>query len=131
MSSNKHSFLRIHPKDNVLVALQDLKAGTPIDFEGEQLTLTTDVAAKHKFSLVDLQPEDQIIMYGVLVGKATQYIPKGGPVSTQTIRHASGEFHLGRRKASTGTNLTPANLRAGLLWVITGPMVRLGRAIIG
>src|SRR6201992_3988440 len=98
MSPNKYSFLRIHPKDNVLVALQDLKAGTNIDFEGEQLILTADIAAKHKFSLVDLDPEGQIIMYGVLVGKATQHIPKGGPISTQTIRHASGEFHLSKRK---------------------------------
>src|ERR1700733_2475289 len=98
MSSNKHAFLRIHPKDNVLVALQDLKAGTNIDFEGEQIVLTADIAAKHKFSLVDLQPGDQIIMYGVLVGKATQHIPKGGPISTQTVSHASDEFHLGERK---------------------------------
>jgi len=98
MPSNKHSFLRIHPKDNVLVALQDLAAGTNINFEGESFALTTGIAAKHKFSLVELQPEDQIIMYGVLVGKATQYIPKGGPISTQTIRHASNEFHLGKRK---------------------------------
>ncbi len=98
MLSNKHSFLRIHPKDNVLVALQDLKAGTNIDFDGDTFALTVDIAAKHKFSTVELQPEDQIIMYGVLVGKATQHIPKGGPISTQTIRHASNEFHLGKRK---------------------------------
>ena len=98
MSADKHSFLRIHPKDNVLVALQDLNAGTNIDFAGESFALTTDIAAKHKFSRVELQPEDPITMYGVLVGKATQHIPKGGPISTQTIRHASNEFHLGNRK---------------------------------
>jgi altronate hydrolase len=98
MSDLKKTFLHIHPKDNVLVALQDLKAGTGIDFEGEKFALTVDVAAKHKFSVVDLQPGDDILMYGVLVGKATHPIPKGGPVSTQTIRHASGEFQLGKRK---------------------------------
>ena len=98
MSSNKHAFLRIHPNDNVLVALQDLKAGYNVDFEGERFSLTNDIVAKHKFSVVELQSEDKVIMYGVLVGKATQYIPKGGPISTQTIKHASGEFHLGKRK---------------------------------
>ncbi|HAL83633.1 MAG TPA: altronate hydrolase [Mucilaginibacter sp.] len=98
MASNKNTFLRIHPKDNVLVALQDLPQGTKIDFEGESFELTTNVAAKHKFSLTALQPNDQIFMYGVLVGKATQAIPKGGPVSTQTVSHASGGFHLGKRK---------------------------------
>ncbi|MFI5136587.1 MAG: UxaA family hydrolase [Sphingobacteriales bacterium] len=98
MSANKNTFLQIHPKDNVLVALQDLPQGTKIDFEGDSFELTTNVAAKHKFSLTALQPNDQIFMYGVLVGKATQAIPKGGPISTQTVSHASGEFHLGKRK---------------------------------
>ena len=37
-------------------------------------------------------------MYGVLVGKATTTIPEGGPISTQTISHASDAFRLGTRK---------------------------------
>ncbi|HEY8780626.1 MAG TPA: altronate dehydratase family protein [Mucilaginibacter sp.] len=98
MPLQKETFLRIHPHDNVLVALQDLEQGTTINFEGEAFTLTDRIAAKHKFSLVDLQPGDQIFMYGVLVGKAIQHIPKGGPISTKTVSHASGEFHLGKRK---------------------------------
>src|SRR6201996_8978830 len=98
MSAIKQTYLRIHPKDNVLVALQNLEQGAVVNFEGENFTLTDKIAAKHKFSLVELQPGDQIFMYGVLVGKATQHIPKGGPISTQTVSHASGEFHLGKRK---------------------------------
>src|ERR1700733_15561591 len=98
MSLQKEKFLRIHPHDNVLVALQNLEQGTEINFEGETFVLTDRIAAKHKFSLTDLQPGDKIFMYGVLVGKATQHIPKGGPISTKTVSHASGEFHLGKRK---------------------------------
>lgn len=98
MSVKKDTFLRIHPKDNVLVALQNLEQGTVIEFEGKSFALTTAIAAKHKFSLVDLQPGDHIIMYGVLVGKATQPVPQGGPISTQTIAHASDPFQLGTRK---------------------------------
>jgi altronate hydrolase len=98
MQAIKETFLRIHPKDNVLVALQDLQQGTTINFEGDSFALTEKIAAKHKFSIVELQPGDEIFMYGVLVGKATQPIPKGGPISTKTVSHASGEFHLGKRK---------------------------------
>ncbi len=98
MATQKDTFLRIHPKDNVLVALQDLAQGTVINFEGDTFTLTEAIAAKHKFSLVNLQPGDEILMYGVLVGKATQSVPKGGPISTQTVHHASGTFKLGNRK---------------------------------
>jgi altronate hydrolase len=98
MSAQKETYLRIHPHDNVLVALQDLPEGTIINFEGQTFPLTTKIAAKHKFSLVELQPGDKIFMYGVLVGKATLPVPVGGPISTQTIHHASDEFHLGKRK---------------------------------
>jgi len=98
MSLQREKFLRIHSHDNALVALQNLEQGTEISFEGETFALTDRIAAKHKFSLTELQPGDKIFMYGVLVGKATQHIPKGGPISTQTVSHASGEFHLGKRK---------------------------------
>ncbi|MBV8388842.1 MAG: altronate dehydratase [Mucilaginibacter sp.] len=94
----QHNYLRIHPKDNVLVALRDLDQGTPIEFEGLSFSLTEKVAAKHKFALGDLEPDDSIFMYGVLVGKATKPIPQGGLVSTENIHHASSEFHLGNRK---------------------------------
>ncbi|MCO5945794.1 UxaA family hydrolase [Mucilaginibacter flavidus] len=98
MSTQKHSYIRIHPKDNVLVALQNLQQATEINFEGQTFKLTEKVDAKHKFSINALQPGDEIFMYGVLVGKATVEIPQGGPISTQTVHHASGEFHLGKRK---------------------------------
>lgn len=94
----QHSYLRIHPKDNVLVALRDLDQGTPIEFEGQSFKLADKVAAKHKFTLNDLQPDDSIYMYGVLVGKATKAVTQGGLISTENIHHASSEFHLGKRK---------------------------------
>lgn len=98
MRVQREIYLRIHPHDNVLVALQDLPQGTVINFAEETFILTDSVAAKHKFSLTDLQPGDKIFMYGVLVARATQHIPKGGPISTKTVSHASDEFRLGRRK---------------------------------
>ncbi len=98
MSIQKNSYIQIHPKDNVLVALQNLEQGTIINFDGQTFQLTDKVEAKHKFSINELQPGQEIFMYGVLVGKATQPIPQGGPISTQTVSHASGEFQLGKRK---------------------------------
>lgn len=94
----KHRYIRIHPKDNVLVALQDLAKGTEINFEGQTFTLTDKISAKHKFAIHPFQTDDEIYIYGVLVGKATVAIPQGGPISTQTIHHASGKFQLGKRK---------------------------------
>ncbi|WP_439697693.1 UxaA family hydrolase [Mucilaginibacter sp. AW1-7] len=98
--SQKETFLRIHPHDNVLVALQNLEAGTIINFEGESFPLVDRVAAKHKFAINELAQDAEIYMYGVLVGKATVTIPKGGLLTTANVHHASEGFHLGERKLS-------------------------------
>ena len=90
----KHSVLKIHPKDNVLVALQDLRKGQDIDFNGSRYTLKTDVEAKHKFTTQDLNPGDPVIMYGVLVGKAKEKIDTGAKISTANLKHASDEYSL-------------------------------------
>lgn len=86
------SFLQIHPDDNVLVALQDLSKGQIIDWNGRIITLQDDVHAKHKFFIEELQVGAEVLMYGVLVGKATAFIPQGGLMTTENVHHASQEY---------------------------------------
>lgn len=85
-------FLKIHPADNVYVALTDLKAGEKISQNGFSLTLPNDVQAKHKFVEHALNPEDEIVMYGCLVGKALKAIPEGGVIGTHNVKHKSSQF---------------------------------------
>jgi altronate hydrolase len=92
--------LKIHVADNIEVALTNLTKDTPIGSNGTQYTLVTDVPAKHKFATQDFEPGDDIIMYGVLVGKATEKIRKGELVSTKNIKHASSSYELHSRKTS-------------------------------
>jgi altronate hydrolase len=84
----KQQVLKIHKDDNVLVALTNLSKGTSIVFENETYVLQEDINAKHKFFTKDMQPGDHVIMYGVLVGKAQSFIPKGGWMSTANVKHA-------------------------------------------
>ncbi|MDE3234760.1 MAG: altronate dehydratase [Bacteroidota bacterium] len=88
----KRSVLQVNPKDNVLVALRDLSKGETIEFNGEQYVLQDDVPAKHKFYMKDMQPGDEAIMYGVLVGKAQKFIPRGGWMSTDNLKHAAEPY---------------------------------------
>ena len=85
-------FLKIHPADNVLVALTDLKAGETIHFNNENFSLTHDVPAKHKFTDKALRPDEEVIMYGILVGKATQPISKGGVIGTHNVKHKASPY---------------------------------------
>lgn len=99
-SPGKSTYIQIHPTDNVLVALTDLEAGTPVEFASQSFNLVSDVSAKHKFALTDFAPGDPILMYGVLVGRACVVIPRGTALTVDNIEHASGEFRLGSRKTS-------------------------------
>jgi altronate hydrolase len=84
--------LKIHPADNVLVALTDLKAGEIVSFNGSTATISENIPAKHKLVLNPLEPGSEIIMYGVLVGKTTQSIQAGGSVNTKNVKHTASAF---------------------------------------
>jgi altronate hydrolase len=86
------TFLKIHPADNVVVALRDLDAGTVINTGSEQITLVDKIPAKHKVMLKDFNLGDEVIMYGVLVGKAKEKISCGGLMTTKNISHAAGDY---------------------------------------
>ena len=88
----KHKVLKINPKDNVIVALANLSKGDTISFEGEEYILQDNINAKHKFFTKDLNTGDEIIMYGVLVGKAQSFVPKGGLMTTTNTKHAADPF---------------------------------------
>jgi altronate hydrolase len=84
--------LKLHPDDNVLIALRDLHQGEKIDFSDRSIVLTSDVPAKHKFVTEDLSPGAAVLMYGVLVGKVVQPIQKGSVLNTRNIRHDALPF---------------------------------------
>lgn len=86
------AYLKIHPGDNVLVALKDLSHGTPISFNGYMFDLPENIAAKHKFFTEDLKSGDEVIMYGVLVGKVQFDVLKGQAMTTANTKHAAGKY---------------------------------------
>lgn len=88
----KNNILKVHPLDNVLVALQDLLQGTVIEFEGRYITLVENIGAKHKFFINKMEAGDDIIMYGVLVGKAQSLLLPGSLMTTTNVKHAASAY---------------------------------------
>lgn len=84
--------LKIHPLDNVLVALTDLRKGEDIPFNGATIKLRQDVQAKHKFLENPVKANEEIRMYGVVVGKALQDLDAGGVIATNNVRHKAADF---------------------------------------
>lgn len=89
----KHKVLKVHPKDNVIVALTNLSKGETISFEGVDYLLQEDIPAKHKFFMQNMKAGDEVIMYGVLVGKTQKDIVKGSRMSTENIKHAAEPYN--------------------------------------
>ena len=84
--------LQIDVKDNVMVALQNLKKGSVINKANKEIVLQNDIKAKHKFFTKNMHPGDEVIMYGVLVGKAQEFVPVGGLMTKENIKHAANDF---------------------------------------
>src|ERR1700723_733954 len=89
----ENAVLQLDPKDNVLVALQDLRQGERINFADQTYILATDVHAKHKFATQDIAAGRDLIMYGVLVGKARQPIRRGEALTTRNSAHEAAPYH--------------------------------------
>jgi altronate hydrolase len=84
--------LQLDPRDNVLIALTDLKEGDAVEFGGATFTLASRVPAKHKFATRDLPVGAAITMYGVLVGKVSQAIRRGELLTLSNIHHEAAPY---------------------------------------
>ena len=81
-------FIRIHPNDNVAVALASIPAGTV--FSGVRAAV--DIPRGHKMALKPLKAGDQVVKYGFSIGHATQAIAPGQWVHTHNMKtNLSGE----------------------------------------
>ncbi len=96
--------LQIDPRDNVLVALSPLAAGTVVHYghppASDSCPVTENIPAKHKLALSDMKPGDLIRMYGMVVGEVTQAIPRGGLLSTRNVRHRADPYAPTRHPVS-------------------------------
>ena len=82
----KKKFLKIHPSDNVCVALVTLMPNEVVEVDGTPVTLLDEVETGHKFALRDIRQDENVIKYGYPIGHATTAIAAGGHVHTHNIR---------------------------------------------
>lgn len=74
--------IKIHPRDNVAVALCDIPARTTID----GVTVKEDIGRGHKLSLTWIDKSADIIKYGYPIGSAVKDIEPGVHVHTHNVR---------------------------------------------
>ena len=69
--------IRLHPRDNVAVALEDVAQGEVLSLDGAELTAAESVRRGHKLALSPIPAGEKIIKYGCAIGTAKADIPRG------------------------------------------------------
>ncbi|HID10029.1 MAG TPA: hypothetical protein EYP17_01835 [Candidatus Latescibacteria bacterium] len=82
--------LKIHPSDNVAVALKDLERGVEVELPGGKLTVRERIPAGHKVALVPIPEGSYAIKYGAPIGRALKDINPGDWVHTHNLRGTRG-----------------------------------------
>lgn len=102
------SVLRIHPNDNVAVALRDLAAGEKVS----GVTVTERIPAGHKLALQPIAVGEPVLKFGYPIGTATRGIHPGEHVHVHNVASAlpaklqAGSFAQASAKAAPKASST-------------------------
>ncbi|MGN0387059.1 MAG: UxaA family hydrolase [Lachnospiraceae bacterium] len=80
--------IQIHEKDNVVVALEDIAAGTLL----HGVKAAEEIPAGHKMSLLNIPKGGDVIKYGCRIGIAGEDIKAGSWIHTHNVKTALGEI---------------------------------------
>ena len=83
--------IRIHPDDNVAVALEDLRKGESLCVGELSVTAAEDVSRGHKIALRPIAAGESIVKYGTPIGLAKEEIPAGAWVHVHNVRTGLSE----------------------------------------
>ena len=85
---NEYNALRLHPNDNIAVALRNIDIGEKIIITDlkEEVIATKEIPYGHKVALRTIQDGEEIIKYGECMGVSTEEISDGDHVHVQNVR---------------------------------------------
>jgi altronate hydrolase len=84
--------MKIHPSDNVAVALEPLQKGEAVAVGEERILPVMEIPAGHKVCLRPVKAGEPIVKYGFPIGYALRDILPGEHVHTQNVKTGLGEL---------------------------------------
>ena len=85
-------FIKIHPLDQVAVALRPLERGIILRVGDMDVELLEEIPQGHKFALTDIEAGAPVLKYGARIGYAKEEIKKGAWVHVHNLKTALGEM---------------------------------------
>ena len=83
---------RIHPEDNVAVAVQPLAKGETAGLDGQDFTAGSDIPAGHKMAIRAIRRGEPVVKYGFPIGSAKEDIQPGDWVHTHNVQSRLGDL---------------------------------------
>ena len=74
--------IKINERDNVAVAIRDLKKGTALP---DGTVTQTDIPQAHKIALCDIPAGGEVVRYGVVLGTMREDMPRGGWINETNL----------------------------------------------
>ncbi|RMF40484.1 MAG: altronate dehydratase [Planctomycetota bacterium] len=84
--NSPRTFIRLSPRDNVIVALQNLSAGQRITVDGQTVEVAEAVPPGHKVAICRVEEGQPILKFGWPIGVASRRISVGQHVHTHNVR---------------------------------------------
>ncbi len=88
------SAILLNDKDNVAVAVKDLKSGEKVKIKGQkkpkEIKITEEIPFGHKLALMEIKKGANIKKYGEVIGRATQDIESGDHVHIHNVESTRG-----------------------------------------
>jgi altronate hydrolase len=110
-AAKRPSAIRVSEHDNVAVALRSIAVGERITVGDTNVVARQDVPPGHKIALASLEPDQQIMKYGVPIGFATAAITPGDWVHSHNLRTAlSGLLDYKYAPSARADRTAPASL---------------------
>lgn len=81
----QQTLLQVHPRDNVVVALQAFAAGSVLPEPFSAITTLQDIPAGHKIALQDIAKGEPVTKYGFAIGGATTDIKAGEHIHSHNL----------------------------------------------
>ncbi len=84
--------IKIHPSDNVIVAVYEIEAGEIFKVEGKEYTASTVIPAGHKMAIETIKQGENIIKYGFPIGHAKKDIMVGEHAHSHNVKSNLGDL---------------------------------------
>lgn len=85
-------YIKIHEKDNVLVAIKEIAKGQTVSLDDKEIVAMEVIPAGHKMALTEIPAGTGVMKYGSCIGNAIEDLKPGQWVHTHNVKTALGDL---------------------------------------